>query len=50
MNEIYGRDVDDGRVSRITDKLLPLIREWQERPLQNVYDIILDATHYSIRT
>jgi putative transposase len=31
MQEMYGIDVDDSRVSRITDKLLPLINEWQER-------------------
>jgi len=50
MQEMYGIDVDDSRVSKITDKLLPLIREWQERPLQSVYAmVILDAVHYSIR-
>ena len=50
MNEMYGIDVDDGRVSKITDKLLPLIREWQERPLQSVYvHLVLDAVHYSVR-
>ena len=44
MQEMYGIDVDDSRVSKITDKILPLIREWQESPLQNVYAIIiLDA-------
>ena len=50
MQEMYGIDVDDSRVSKITDKLLPLIREWQERPLQSVYAmVILDAVHYSVR-
>lgn len=50
MNEMYGIDVDDGRVSKITDKLLPVIREWQERPLQGIYaHLILDAVHYSVR-
>lgn len=50
MNEMYGIDVDDGRVSKITDKLLPVIREWHERPLQAVYaHLILDAVHYSVR-
>ena len=28
MQEMYGIEVDATRVSRITDKLLPLIREW----------------------
>lgn len=50
LQEMYGIDVDDSRVSKITDKLLPLIREWQERPLQSVYAmVILDAVHYSVR-
>ena len=47
---MYSIDVDDSRVSKITDKLLPLIRKWQERPLQSVYTmVILDAVHYSVR-
>lgn len=50
MQEMYGIDVDDSRVSKITDKILPLIKEWQERPLQNIYAmLILDAVHYSVR-
>lgn len=50
MQEMYGIDVDDSRVSKITDKILPLIKEWQERPLQSVYAmIILDAVHYNVR-
>jgi putative transposase len=50
MMELYGIDVDDTRVSKITDKILPLIREWQERPLQSVYAmLILDAIHYNVR-
>jgi transposase-like protein len=50
MREMYGIEVDDTKVSRITDKILPLIREWQERPLQSVYAmIILDAIHYKVR-
>lgn len=50
MNEMYGINVDDSRVSKITDKILPLIKEWQERPLQSVYAmVILDAIHYNVR-
>ena len=50
MREMYGIDVDDSRVSKITDKILPLINEWQERPLQSVYAmVILDAVHYHVR-
>jgi putative transposase len=50
MQEMYGIDVDDTKVSRITDKIIPLMREWQERPLQSVYAmLILDAIHYKVR-
>jgi putative transposase len=50
MQEMYGIEVDATRVSKITDKLLPLIREWQNRPLENVYAMVmLDAIHYKVR-
>lgn len=50
MRELYGIEVDATRVSRITDKLLPLIREWQDRPLESVYAMVmLDAIHYKVR-
>jgi transposase-like protein len=50
MHEMYGIDVDATRVSKITDKLLPLIREWQNRPLESVYAMVmLDAIHYKVR-
>lgn len=50
MNEMYGINVDDSRVSKITDKIIPLIKEWQERPLQSVYAmVVLDAVHYNVR-
>ena len=50
MREMYGIEVDATRVSKITDKLLPLIREWQNRPLESVYAMMmLDAIHYKVR-
>ena len=50
MMEMYGIEVDDTKVSKITDKILPFIKEWQERPLQSVYAmLILDAIHYKVR-
>lgn len=48
MQEMYSIKVDDSRVPGITDKTLPLIKLWQERPLQSVYAMaILDAIHYN---
>ena len=37
IQDIYGISVSDSTVSRITDKILPIIREWQQRPLEGVY-------------
>ena len=50
MQELYGIEVDATRVSRITDKIMPIIREWQNRPLEACYaHVILDAIHYKVR-
>lgn len=50
MQEMYGIEMDATRVSKITDKLLPMIREWQNRPLESVYAmVLLDAIHYKVR-
>ncbi len=38
--EIYGADVSQGMVSRITDRLLPAVNEWQNRPLESIYPVI----------
>lgn len=39
MRELYDYDIDisDSSISRITDKILPIVKEWQERPLESVY-------------
>ncbi|MDO5572300.1 MAG: IS256 family transposase [Bacteroidales bacterium] len=50
IEDIYGFDVSEGMVSDITDKLLPEIENWQNRPLDSVYPIIfIDAVHFSVR-
>jgi len=50
IEEIYGFEVSEGMVSNITNKLLPEIEEWQNRPLCSVYPIIfIDAVHFSVR-
>jgi putative transposase len=40
IREIYGADVPQSLISRITDKILPEVNEWQNRPLESVYPII----------
>ena len=37
MRELYDIDISDSTISRITDKILPIVKEWQERPLEEVY-------------
>ncbi len=50
MQEIYGIDVSAEWVSKITDKILPRIKEWQNRVLQSVYPIVyMDAMFLSVR-
>lgn len=51
IHDIYGVDVSDTTVSRITDKILPVAKEWQQRPLEAVYAVVfLDAIHYHVRS
>ena len=50
LAELYGLEVSSGKISQITDKLLPIIMEWRNRPLKSIYPIIyLDAIHYKVR-
>ena len=50
IKEIYGFSASPTLVSKITDKVLPLAREWQNRPLESVYAIMfLDALHCPVR-
>lgn len=50
IEEIYGFEVSEGLVSDITNKLLPEIEQWQQRPLSSVYPIIfIDAIHFPVR-
>ena len=51
IQDIYGTEVSDTTISRITDKILPIAREWQQRPLEAVYAVVfLDAIHYHVRS
>lgn len=50
IEDIYGFEVSEGMVSDITDRLLPQIEEWQNRPLSEVYPVVfIDAVHFSVR-
>lgn len=50
MRELYDIGISDSTISRITDKILPIVKEWQERPLEEVYAVVfMDAIHYHVR-
>lgn len=50
MNDLYGIEISDSTISRITDKIMPIVKEWQERPLEEVYAVVfMDAIHYHVR-
>lgn len=49
MKRIYGIEVSAEMVSRMTDKILPLAKEWQNRPLNELYPIIyLDGIVFNV--
>ena len=48
--EIYGLEISNATISGITDKLIPEIKAWQQRPLASHYPFVwLDAIHYKIK-
>ena len=50
LQETYGVSLSAGAVSTITDKVWPLVEEWQNRPLARLYPIIyLDALYIKLR-
>ncbi len=50
IQELYGLDISDSTISRITDKVLPIAKEWQSRVLESIYAVVyMDAIHYHVR-
>lgn len=50
LKQVYGLEVSSGTISAITDRIIPAIKEWQNRPLESVYPVIwLDAMHFKVR-
>lgn len=51
IRDIYGLQISDTTISRITDKILSIAKEWQQRPLEPIYAVVfLDAIHYHVRS
>ena len=50
LEELYGLEMSKGALSQITDKVLPVLEEWRNRPLASVYPIIwMDALVFKVR-
>ena len=50
IQELYGMELSAEMVSKITDRILPEVREWQSRPLNPVYPFVfMDCIHYKVR-
>ena len=50
IQEIYGAEISPTTVSNITEKVMDVAKEWQNRPLKKMYPIVyFDAIHYKIR-
>lgn len=50
IKEMYQMDISAATLSSITDKVIPAMNEWRQRPLDSVYAFVyLDCMHYKVR-
>ena len=50
VEELYGLEVSPTTISNITDSIVVHAKEWQNRPLAEIYPIVFfDAIHYKVR-
>lgn len=50
IEELYGVSFSKATISAVTDKVIPMLKEWQSRPLESIYPFVwLDAIHYKIK-
>lgn len=50
LMEVYGLEASTATISRVTDKILPLIQDWRNRSLESIYPFVwLEAIHYEVR-
>ena len=50
IKEIYDMDISHTLLSQITDRIIPEVKAWQNRPLEAVYPIVwLDTMHYKVK-
>ena len=49
IKEMYDTDISHTTLSQITDRIIPMVKQWQNRPLEKVYPIVfLDAIHFKV--
>lgn len=50
LADLYGLDFSHATISTVTDKLIPELKQWQQRPLDSLYPFVwLDAIHYKVK-
>lgn len=50
FQQLYGVEVSPALISNVTNKIMPVVKEWQNRPLQNIYAVVfLDAIHFKVK-
>ncbi len=50
LQNLYGIEVSPTLISNVTNKIVPVTKEWQTKPLQSVYAVVfLDAIHFKVK-
>jgi transposase-like protein len=50
LQRLYGIEASPTLISNVTNKIMPLIKEWQNRPLHSIYAVIfMDAIHFNVK-
>lgn len=50
IEDIYGFEISESMISDITDKIIPRIEDWKNRPLDSIYPVVyIDAVHFSVK-
>lgn len=50
LKDLYGIEVSPSLVSRVTEKIMPMVTKWQSSPLERIYTVAYpDAIHFRVR-
>jgi len=50
LQQLYGIEVSPTLISNVTNKIMPMVKKWQNRPLQSVYAVVfMDAIHFKVK-